>query len=94
MRILIVLLLLAGCMVDQIDVSCTEAHIKDGWLHIAEQQIRVDKITFVRTPFKAMSKRSSYRVLIGVDGNTFYYDDNDRQACDALVEKILKAKLG
>ena len=91
MKALIILLfLVAGCVPNQIDMSCTQAHTKDGWLYIARQQIRIDKIAFVKNPFKAKNKRASYRIIIGVEGDSFRYDDNDIQACYELIEKITR----
>ena len=92
--VLMLVLILAGCE-DQIDVSCTNAHINDGWLHIQQQQIQVDKIMFVTTPYKVSSKRIStkYRIHIGVAGHTFWYDDDNQQACVDVLQKITRVQL-
>ena len=91
--VLMLILTLAGCD-EQIRLDCTNAQVKDGWLHIAQQQIQIDKVAFVTSTHKFASERSTYRILIGVEGNTLYYLDNNKQACDDVLEKITKAKLG
>ena len=93
-KLFVLLLILAGCT-DQIDVSCTNAHLNDGWLHIKQQQIQVDKIIFVTTPYKVSAKIGStkYRIHIGIAGHTFWYDDDNPQACVDVLEKITRVQL-
>jgi hypothetical protein len=86
---LMLIWILVGC--DQTSAtSCTDAQLHGRWLHIQDYRIRLDKIMFVRIPYQR--QYGGYRIVIGLKHRSFWIDDDDRQACESLLEDIINVK--